>query len=165
MIQVRPASDDDFEAVWRIFHRVVSEGDTYPYSPDTNPDEARSYWMEPPARPYVALDGNRISGTYILKPNQPGLGSHVVNAGFMVDPAEQGRGIGRVMVEHALAEARHLGYRAMQFNLVVSTNTAAVALWKKVGFEIVGTLPGAFHHPEHGYVDAYVMYKTLDDYR
>ena len=165
MIQVRSAIEGDFESIWPIFHRVVSEGASYPYAPETTPDEARSYWMAPTAQTYVALVRDRISGTYFLKPNQPGLGSHVANAGFMVDPDRQGRGIGRAMAEHALAEAQRLGYRAMQFNLVVRTNTAALALWEKVRFELVGTLPGATHHQEQGFVDAYVMYKSLDAHR
>ena len=165
MIQVRSAIEGDFESIWPIFHRVVSEGGTYPYTPETTPDEARSYWMAPPAKTYVALDQDRIFGTDFLKPNQPGLGSHVANEGFMVDPDRQGSGIGKTMVEHALTEAHQMGYRAMQFNLVVRTNVAALALWEKVGFDIIGTLPGAFHHPELGFVDAYVMYKSLDRHR
>lgn len=102
-----------------------------------------------------------ILGTYILRPNQSGGGSHVANAGFMVSASARGQGLGRAMAEHCLSEARRLGFRAMQFNYVISTNTAAIRLWQDFGFEIVGTLPDAFRHPEKGYVDVYVMYRSL----
>src|SRR5216110_846970 len=112
-------------------------------------------------RTYVAKSRGRILGTYILRPNQSGGGSHVANAAFMVAPDARGQGIGREIAEHCLSEARLLGFRAMQFNFVVSTNDSAVRLWQKLGFKIVGTLPSAFHHPEKGYVDVYVMYRSL----
>ena len=105
----------------------------------------------------------RIVGMYKVVPNQPGLGSHVANASFMVAPADSGKGAGRDMALHCLREARRSGFRAMQFNFVVSTNLRAVALWRSLGFAIVGTLPGAFRHKELGYVDAYVMYRSLED--
>jgi ribosomal protein S18 acetylase RimI-like enzyme len=161
MLTIRPACHYDADAIWRIFHAVVSTGDTYAYDPDTSRDEALSIWMGPKGFTYVAEEDERIVGTYLLKANQPGLGAHVANAGFMVDPETQARGIGRAMGEHCLAEARRLDFRAMQFNLVVSTNEHAVALWQKLGFEIVGRLPSAFHHRQLGYVDAYVMYRSL----
>jgi ribosomal protein S18 acetylase RimI-like enzyme len=109
----------------------------------------------------VAESGGRVVGTYLLRPNRPGLGSHVANAAFMVSPSARGLGVGRAMGEHCLAEARRLGYRAMQFNFVVSTNEAAVKLWQRLGFRIAGTLPGAFRHRTRGFVDAYVMFRTL----
>src|SRR5437870_5184258 len=125
-------------------------------------EEALAYWFRPDTHTYVAVSGEQVVvGTYILKPNQPALGSHVANAAFMVSPAARGSGIGRRMGEHALAEARRLGFRAMQFNFVVSTNEAAVRLWQQLGFAIIGTLPGAFRHPQRGFVDAYVMFQTL----
>src|SRR4051812_37916950 len=112
---------------------------------------------------YVAEDKKgRVVGTYILKPNQPALGAHVANAGFMVCPSARGHGVGRRMAEHCLAESRRLGYCAMQFNFVVSRNQPSVRLWQQLGFEIVGTLPGAFRHARHGFVDAYVMFKSLE---
>ncbi len=110
---------------------------------------------------YVACLDYTVVGTYILKPNQPGLGSHVANAGYMVKPGVHGQGVGRAMCEHSLAEAREAGFRAMQFNMVVSTNEAALALWKKLGFTIVGTLPKVFRHKKLGLVDAYVMHRFL----
>lgn len=161
MIAIRPASDSDFDAVWPIFHAVVKKGDTYAYPPDTDRDGAFKIWMTPPAMPYIACEGDRVVGTYFIKPNQPGQGAHVANAGFMVDPGCQGRGIGRLMGEHAVQEAQRLGFTAMQFNLVVSTNQGAVVLWQKLGFHIVCTLPGAFRHPDQGFVDAYIMYRNL----
>ena len=127
-----------------------------------------AYWFAPGARTYVAeldrLKGSsfdRIVGTYILRANQGGGGAHVANAGFMVAPKVQGRGIGGAMAEHCLAQARQLGFRAMQFNFVVSTNESALRLWHRLGFKIVGTLPGAFSHPIKGNVDVYVMYRAL----
>lgn len=161
MLHIRPALDDDFEEIWPIFHQVVRSADTYPYPPDTTRKAAFGIWMTPPVTPYMACEGDIAVGTYYLKPNQPGQGAHVANAGFMVDPACRGRGIGRLMGEHAVQEARRLGYLAMQFNLVVSTNRGAIALWKKLGFNIVGTLPCAFNHLDLGLVDAYIMYQDL----
>ena len=161
MIEIRSAKSTDFDAIWKIFHQVVSQGDTYVFSPDITKEEAHSIWMAPSVKTYVACMKEVILGTYILKPNQPGLGSHVANAAFMVDPSAQGQGFGKRMGEHAIDEARRLGYKAMQFNFVVSTNTGAVVLWQKLGFKIAGTLPGVFQHRELGLVDAYVMHRVL----
>jgi ribosomal protein S18 acetylase RimI-like enzyme len=161
MLIIREASMADADAIWRIFHAVVATGDTYAYPPDIERGAALAAWMAPTAHTLVAAVDGAVVGTYILKANQPGLGAHVANAAFMVDPACQAQGIGRAMAEHCLALARELGFRAMQFNLVVATNTRAVALWQSLGFAIVGTLPGAFHHRRLGYVDAYLMYYSL----
>jgi len=161
MLNVRPATSADHDAVWKIFHDVVAPGDTYAFDPNMSREEALAYWFGSPTGTYVAEQNEKIVGTYILKPNRPALGAHVANASFMVAPAAQHRGIGRAMGDHCLSEARRLGYRAMQFNFVVSTNESAVQLWKKLGFKIVGTLPGAFRHPQKGYVDAYVMFRDL----
>ncbi len=163
MIRIRRAGEDDFEAIWSIFHRVVQSADTYPYPSDTDRDQACAQWMAPPNRTYVALDGRKVVGTYYLRPNQPGQGAHVANAGFMVDPDIQGRGVGRAMGTHALEEARRAGFLSMQFNMVVGTNHRAVALWQDLGFSIVGTVPAAFDHPEHGLVDAHIMYRNLQE--
>jgi ribosomal protein S18 acetylase RimI-like enzyme len=140
----------------------VAAGDSYAYAPATSEDEARRIWMgSPPARTFVAeLDG-KVAGTYLLKPNQPGLGSHVANAGYMVDPAFRGRGLASAMCRHSIELARELGFRAMQFNFVVSTNATAVALWERHGFAIVGRLPKAFRHATQGEVDALVMHRFL----
>jgi L-amino acid N-acyltransferase YncA len=159
---IRAATQADEDAVWSIFHAVVTPGDTYVFDPQVPREEALAYWFRPGTHTYVAESGGQVVGTYILKPNQPGLGSHVANAAFMVSPGARGSGVGRRMGEHCLAEARRLGFRAMQFNFVVSTNEAAVRLWQQLGFQIIGTLPGAFQHSQRGLVDAYVMFRTLE---
>lgn len=161
MIKIRRAAAADQDSIWAIFHAVVAPGDTYAFDPKISRDQALAYWFAAGTHTYVAVQDREILGTYILKPNQGGGGSHVANAAFMVAPQAQGRGIGRAMAEHCLREARRLGFRAMQFNFVLSTNTSALQLWKKLGFEIVGTLPGAFRHPAEGYVDVYVMFRSL----
>jgi len=160
-LQIRRARKEDREAIWQIFRTVVATGDTYVFEPNISRRKALAYWLGPKTRCYVALSDQRIVGSYILKPNQPGLGSHVANAGFMVSPSARGRGIGRAMAEHCLREAARLRFRAMQFNFVVATNKAALRLWKDLGFQIVGTLAGAFRHARRGFVDVYVMYRRL----
>jgi ribosomal protein S18 acetylase RimI-like enzyme len=161
MHDIRPAAGSDSEAIWAIFRAVVACGDTYAFDPNGSRDEALAYWLNPSNRCYVAESNKVVAGTYILKPNQPGLGAHVANAAFMVAPGSRRLGLGRAMAEHCLAEAHRLGFRAMQFNFVVSTNAPAIRLWRKLGFEIVGTLPGAFRHADKGFVDAYVMFRSL----
>jgi L-amino acid N-acyltransferase YncA len=163
MIKIRPATDADHDAIWKIFHEIISAGDTYGLDPRMSRDEALAYWFRADTQIYVAEKSGRVIGTYILRPNQSGGGSHVSNAAFMVARDSEGFGVGRRMAEHCLSEARRMGFQAMQFNFVVSTNTRAIRLWKKLGFEIVGTLPGAFRHPEKGYVDVYVMFRSLVD--
>ena len=160
---LRLAAPADQDAIWDIFRVVIASGDTYAFDPQMSREEALAYWLRSDTHTYVAETDGTIVGTYILRPNQPGLGAHVANAAFMVAPAARGLGVGRLMGERCLLEARKLGFRAMQFNFVVSTNAAALRLWQQLGFEIVGTLPGAFRHSELGYVDAYVMFRTLDD--
>ena len=181
-MKIRPATDVDRDAVWNIFHEVVTAGDTYALDPNISREDALAYWFAPGTHTYVAeikresvgeADSfprtasptvNPIhitAGTYILRPNQSGGGSHVANAGFMASASARGVGLGRAMAEHCLSEARRLGFRAMQFNYVIATNTAAIRLWKDLGFEIVGTLASAFRHPDEGYVDVYVMYRSL----
>lgn len=159
---IRPAAAADHDAIWAIFHDVVARGDTYAFDPEISRDEALGYWFCHGTHPYVLEENERVRGTYILRPNQAGPGSHVANAAFMVAPASQGSGIGRAMAEHSLGEARRMGFRAMQFNFVVATNKPAIHLWQKLGFKIVGTLPGAFEHPEKKFVDAFVMFLSLD---
>ena len=158
-LQIRRAQKKDRDAIWQIFRAVVARGDTYVFDPHISRAKALEYWQK--KRCYVAVSDERIVGTYILNANQPGLGSHVANAGFMVAPSAQGCGIGRAMGEHCLREAERLGFRAMQFNFVVSTNKTALRLWKDLGFRIVGQLPGAFRHTRDGFVDVYVMYRRL----
>ena len=161
-MKIRPATDADRDAIWNIFHEVVAAGDTYALDSNISREEALAYWVVPGTHTYVAEQpAIGVAGTYILRPNQSGGGSHVANAGFMVSASARGHGLGRAMVEHCLSEARRLGFRAMQFNYVISTNTAAIRLWQDFGFEIVGTLARAFRHPDKGYVDVYVMYRAL----
>jgi L-amino acid N-acyltransferase YncA len=162
-LRVREAHAADFDSVWPIFHEVVAAGDTYSYDPDTTREEAFAHWMEKPRQTFVVEDGGQILGTYYIKTNHDGGGRHVCNCGFMVSAAARGRGLAKLMCEHAQAVAIELDYQAMQFNFVVASNTGAVRLWQKLSFEIVGTLPKAFNHPEIGYVDAYVMYKWLSE--
>jgi len=161
MLSLRQAVEQDQDALWDIFRDVVATGDTYAFDPDISREDALAYWQHPANRCYVAEHDGQMLGTYILKPNQPGLGSHVANAAFMVAPGARGLGIGRALGEHCIDEARRLGFRAMQFNFVVSTNESAIRLWQRLGFAIVGTLPGAFRDAQRGYVDAYVMYRSL----
>ena len=158
---IRQATEQDFKAIWEIFSPIVKAGETYAYAPDTSKEEARALWLEAPKATYVAFEGDKILGTYYLKANQPDLGAHVCNAGYMVSAKARGKGLGRTMCLHSQTEAVKLGFEAMQFNLVVSTNKGAIRLWQDLGFEVVGTLPKAFKHSSLGYVDALVMYKWL----
>ncbi len=162
MISISPLEKTDWPSAWKLIEPVFRSGETYPYSPDISEEEARKVWIDLPAATYIAKNGEgAILGTYYIKPNQPGSGSHVCNCGYIVGQAARGKGVATTMCEHSQKEAVQLGFRAMQFNLVVSTNTGAVRLWQKLGFEIVGTLPGAFNHPGLGFVDAFIMYKQL----
>ena len=160
-LSIRKATAEDFEAVYPIFEEIVGAGETYPYVRDTSYEEAYHIWMEVPRETFVAEVEGEIVGTYYLKPNQPGQGAHVCNCGYMVAPHVRGGGIAAKMCLHSQERAVALGYRSMQFNLVVSTNTTAVSLWQRMGFETIGRLPEAFAHPGLGYVDALVMYKVL----
>lgn len=158
---VRAFGEADTPAVVRIFASVVAAGETFAFAPETPPGEALELWRAAGARCYVAEADGEVLGSYVLRANHPGLGAHVANASFMVDPDARGRGLGRLMGEHALAEAGAAGFRAMQFNLVVASNTGAIGLWRSLGFEVVGRLPGAFHWRGERYVDALVMFRTL----
>ena len=161
MVEIREATAANRDAIWDIFREVVAARDTYAFDPGMSRQDALGYWFQANTRTYVAESSGLIVGTYILRPNQSGGGSHVANAAFMVAPVARSRGIGRAMAEHCLTEGRRLGFRAMQFNFVVSTNDPALRLWQKLGFKIVGILPDAFRHPEKGYVDVYVMFRSL----
>jgi L-amino acid N-acyltransferase YncA len=160
-MKIRPALNADHDAIWNIFHEIIAAGDTYAFDPQMPREEALAYWFRADTHTYIAERNGGVVGTYILRPNQSGPGSHVANAAFMVAPDAEGAGVGRRMAEHCLSEARRMGFRAMQFNFVVSTNNRAIPLWDQLGFKIVGTLPGAFRHPKKGYVDVYVMYRSL----
>lgn len=158
---IREAEENDWPAIWPIISAVVAGGDTYVFKPDTPESVLKDYWLAPDKWTYVATDVERVVGTFWLKANQPGLGSHVANAAYMVAPDAGGRGIGKEMALWSLVEARRLGFAAMQFNFVVKSNTVAVELWKKIGFDIIGEIPDAFDHVENGLTNAYIMYRKL----
>lgn len=162
-MNIRRAVESDFPDMWPIFHEVVASETTYVFAADTSYEDAFAYWFARPVTSYVAEGQGKIVAMYKLVQNQRDLGGHVANASFMVHSSCSGKGIGRLLGTHCLQEAKKAGYLAIQFNFVVSTNTAAVALWKKLGFSIVGTLPKVFAHKELGLVDAYVMHRFLDD--
>jgi L-amino acid N-acyltransferase YncA len=163
-LKIRDAGDEDWPAIWPFFQRIVAAGETYCYDRDTSEQRGREIWMQPPpGRTVVAVDGRgAVLGSAKMGPNQMGGGAHVATASFMVDPQQGRRGIGRALGEHALAWARDEGYRSMQFNAVAECNTRAVALWRSLGFTVIGTVPEAFHHPTQGYVGLHVMYRRLD---
>ncbi|WP_416885868.1 GNAT family N-acetyltransferase [Marinospirillum sp.] len=161
-MQIRLAVAADFEQIWPFFKEIAAAGETYAYPRDLTQQEAAALWMSAPRETYVVEQQGQLVGSYYLKTNQAGPGSHVCNAGYMVAEAARGQGVAAAMCAHSLERARALGYLAMQFNLVVSTNQGAIALWQKMGFEVVGRLPRAFAHPTAGYVDALVMYQWLE---
>jgi len=162
MNMIRPFENKDWAATWRIIEPVFRAGESYPFSPDITEEDAYNLWIEIPTATYVAVDKvGEILGTYYIKPNQPALGAHVCNCGYIVSESARGKGIASRMCEHSQREAITLGFQSMQYNLVVSTNETAIHLWRKQGFEMIGTLPGAFRHSQWGFVDAFVMYKKL----
>ncbi|WP_309387536.1 GNAT family N-acetyltransferase [Cerasicoccus frondis] len=158
-MDIRQAQPSDEDAMWEIFQRVVAAGDSYVFPPDSDRELFRKQWMS--YGPLVAVDAGQLVGTYIIKANQIGLGDHIANGSYMVHPDHHGKGIGKRIGEHSLRLAKERGFRGMQFNIVVSTNVAAVALWQKLGFEIIGTTPRAFRHPQFGDVDTHIMFKSL----
>ena len=162
MTHIRHYQETDWPSVWPLLHATFETGDTYAYSPQSTEAETHRAWVESPTATYVAVDvQGQVLGTYFIKPNQPGLGAHVCNCGYVVSPAAQGQGVASAMCTHSQAEAVSLGFLAMQFNLVVATNERALRLWQRLGFAIVGTLPRAFRHQRLGLVDALVLFKTL----
>ena len=162
MTQIRAFESTDWPTLWPILQATFATGDTYTFSPQSTEAEIHKAWIELPAATFVATnEAGDILGSYFIKPNQPGLGAHVCNCGYVVAKAAQGQGIAAQMCEHSQKLGVEMGFRAMQFNFVVSTNTGAVRLWQKLGFEIVGTLPEVFQHQKLGFVDAFVMFKRL----
>ncbi len=160
-IKIRSIIRSDESGIWEIIEPVIKSGDTYMYAPDSSREKMMSIWFDPEKFTYVAEIEDKIVATFFLKANQPDLGSHVVNAGYMVHPDFRGRGIAEQMCRYSLEEARKLGFKAMQFNCVIATNEVAVRLWQKCGFQIIGTLPKAYQHQTLGLVDAHVMYQWL----
>lgn len=182
MLEIRKATEADKAEIWRIIKAVISTGDTYVFAPDSSEEEMLAYWYSPEKWTYVAIwaedeqqkpksagilsdvlhaSSGEIVGTFFLKANQPGLGAHVANAGYMVAPEAKGKRVGRAMAEFSLEEARRLGFESMQFNFVVKSNEVAVKLWQNLGFEIIGEIPEAFKHAENGLINAYIMYRKL----
>jgi len=161
MVQIRTAGVGDRDAIWAILEPVIRAGEPYALPRDMSRCDALAYWLGADRTAFVAEDGGGVVGTCYLRANASGGGGHVCNCGFITGVTARGRGVAKAMCHHALSAARHAGFRAMQFNCVVSTNTAAIALWQTLGFEIVGRLPGAFAHPRNGDVDAFVMYRRL----
>lgn len=161
-MDIREATEIDFDGIWPIFKEVVSAGDTYAYPRNISKDEAEHLWIKLPRKTFVVEEKRRVVATYYIKTNQQGPGRHVCNCGYMVSSAARGKGLATLMCEHSQKIAVQLGYKAMQFNFVASTNVVAVNLWSKLGYETVGRLPRAFNHPDKGYVDALVMYKWLE---
>ena len=161
-LTILPFTEDHWPAVWGILEPAFRSGETYVYPTDISEEDARRVWVDAPAATFVAMDETgTVVGTYYLKPNQPGLGDHICNCGYVVSETAQGRGIASKMCAYSQEEAIRRGFRAMQFNLVVSTNTRAVGLWQKLGFRIIGTIPEAYRHARLGFVDAHVMHKAL----
>ena len=161
IIEIRKAFESDKQQVWEIIKAVISTGDTYVFYPNTPREKMLAYWFSDDKKTYVAVSENKTVGTFFLKDNQPDLGSHIANAGFMVAPEAKGKRVGRTMAEFSLEEAKRLGYRAMQFNFVVKSNAVAVKLWQNLGFEIIGEIPDAFQQAENGLTNAYIMYRKL----
>jgi len=162
VVLIRDATPADWAAIWPFLKEIVAAGETYTLPRDITEDWARGRWLAPPpARAVVAVDGDTVVGTAKFGANHLGPGSHIGTASFLVHPDHGGKGIGRALGEHVIAQARAAGFRAMQFNAVVSTNTRAVGLWRSLGFEIIATLPAGFHHATLGYVDLHIMFRKL----
>jgi L-amino acid N-acyltransferase YncA len=161
-VEIRDATADDWPAIWPFFHEIVAAGETYVYDREMTETQARELWLPaPPKRTSVAVVDGAVVGSASMYPNKGGGGAHVASASFMVSSAAAGRGVGRALGVDMLAWARAQGFRAVQFNAVVSTNTRAVALWRSLGFEVLATVPEGFHHPTLGYVGLHIMYRKL----
>ena len=161
MTEIRNANAEDCDQIWEIIKEVISKGDTYVFDPYSSKETMLNYWYGRDRHTYVAIDEEKIVGTFMIRDNQPGLGAHVANGSYMVSQAASGKGIGKKMGEFSLAEARRLGYKAMQFNIVIKSNVRAVHLWQNLGFKIIGEIPDAFNHKQNGLTNAYIMYRKL----
>ena len=160
-MQIKLISEHDFEDFWPVFREIIQAEETYAFEPNMSRDEAYELWCKKPQEAYIAKDGALVMGSYYIKPNSAGPSRHICNCGYMVSPEARGQGVARLMCEHSQERAIKLGYQAMQFNAVVSTNWVAVNLWQKLGFDIVGTIPKSYQHKKLGLVDTFVMYKWL----
>jgi len=160
---IRAMTRADFSAFWPTFQRIIQAQETYAFDPDMNESSAYSLWCEAPLKCFVYEEQGQVLASYYLKANAMGPSLHICNCGYMVSPLAAGKGIAKQLCEHSQEIARALGFKAMQFNSVVSTNTVAVSLWQKLGYEVIGTIPKAYNHPKLGYVDSLIMYKWLSD--
>ncbi len=160
-IKIRPAKETDFDQIWEIIKQVISTGDTYVFAPDSSREKMLDYWCGKDKQTFVATIDGQVLGTFFIKDNQPDLGSQVANASFMTLASAARRGIGTAMGKFAMEEAKWLGYLAMQFNIVVKTNTGAIRLWQKLGFNIIDEIPDAFNHSQNGLTNAYIMWRRL----
>lgn len=161
-MSIRKATLADYDAVWEIFSNVIQTADTYVFDPNTPKIDLEKHWFAKYMQTFVYEEDGQILGTYIIKANQLDLGNHIANGSYMIHPEAQGKGIGKKLCEHSLEMAIASGFKAMQFNIVVSTNIGAVKLWQRFGFEIIGTTPNGFRHAKHGFVDTYIMYRALE---
>ena len=161
MLTVRAARPDDADAIWTILEPMIRAGDTYTLPREMSREAALAFWFASGHEVFVAEEDGGLVGTYFLRANQAGGGSHVANCGYVTAARAAGKGVARAMCGHSLEHAKSRGFRAMQFNFVVSSNERAVRLWNSLGFEIIGRLPEAFRHPSGNYADAYVMYRLL----
>jgi ribosomal protein S18 acetylase RimI-like enzyme len=161
MLEIRRFKAEDKVQIWKILHDIIKRGDSFAYPVDSSEKEMIDYWCGADKHTYVATENDEVVATFFMKDNQPGLGSHIANAGYAVSMKHGGKGIGQAIGEFSLEEARRLGYQAMQFNIVVKSNVNAVKLWTKLGFKIIGEIPDAFNHPQHGMTNAYIMYQKL----
>lgn len=159
---IRSYSESDFDAVWTIFEEVIKGGDTYAFDPNSPKESLKKWWVGEGFHVYVWEEDGEVIGSYYIKANQPDLGNHTANCGYMVSSKARGKGIGQLMCEHSIIEAKSLGFLGMQYNFVVSTNVKAVRLWQRCGFDIIGTTPKGFRHSQLGYVDTYIMYRSLE---
>ncbi len=158
---IREATSNDLHAVWNLWKEIQKQEVFFAYQANYPRQQIEDSWINLNNHIYVYDFKGQVQGAYLMKPNQPGHGKHIVNAAYLVDNKVRGKGIGRILCKHSLEVATKLGYRGMQFNLVVSTNVGAISIWKSFGFKIIGTIPGGFHHVEKGYIDAYIFFKDL----
>lgn len=158
---IREYTDEDKEQIWQIIKTVIAGGDTYAFAPDASKENMLGFWCGAGVKTYVAVEDEKVAGTFFLRENQPGLGSHVANAGYMVAADARTKGIGRSMGEFSIAEAKRLGFDAIQFNYVVKSNERAVRLWKSLGFEVIGEIPDGFRHKENGLTNVLIMYRKV----
>lgn len=161
MLEIRKAISADTGQIWKIIQQIILKGDTYVFDPESTKGEMLAYWCGQDKHTCVAIENDKIVGTFFIKDNQPGLGSHIANAAYMTLPAVSGQGIGKTMGEFSLEEAKRLGYKAMQFNMVIKSNERALRLWEKLEFKIVGEIPEAFNHKQNGLTNAYILYRKL----